>query len=369
MYYFFSMATRREALKKTCGIAGAFAVTSCMAKQSPAKRTAMHWQPFGDLVKCQLCPHGCTLDNGDAGICRVRKNVSGTLVTLGYANPCAVHVDPIEKKPLYHVLPGASTYSVAIAGCNLRCKNCQNWTISQTSPLDTRNQHLPPEKLVDEAVRLKCTAVAYTYSEPTVWYEWMYDCAKLAHEAGLKNLMITCGYINEAPLRQLARYMDAANIDLKSFDNSIYQKLNAGRLGPVLDTLIRAKELGIWVEITNLVVPQWTDNLDMIDKMCTWIATGPGDDTPLHFSRFSPMHKLAHLNPTPAKTLNAAKKIARKAGLKYVYIGNIVSDNNTYCPSCNKPVIVRHGYQVKQVSMQDGACSGCGTGISGIWKV
>ncbi|MBD3344542.1 MAG: AmmeMemoRadiSam system radical SAM enzyme [Chitinivibrionales bacterium] len=369
LIYFFIMATRREALRNGLGLACAFTAPSCMAGKSSVPHMAMHWQPFGDMVQCELCPHECTLENGKTGICRVRKNKNGTLVTLGYANPCAVHVDPIEKKPLYHVLPGARAYSVAIAGCNFRCKNCQNWTISQQSPLETRNEHLPPQKLVEEAVRRKCTAIAYTYSEPVVWYEWMYDCAKLARQAGLKNLMITCGYVNEAPLRQLAQYMDAANVDLKSFDDSIYRKLNAGRLQPILDTLKLAKKLGIWVEITNLIVPQWTDDPAMIGKMCDWITANLGDDVPLHFSRFSPMHKLAHLSPTPVETLMNAKAVAGKEGLKHVYVGNVAVDTNTYCPSCKKAVVVRQGYLVKDVSIKNGACSACGAEISGIWTM
>jgi len=356
-------------LKGALGFCGVAATTACRGTTGKIPHEAMYWRPFGDMVRCELCPNNCTLDKGQTGVCRVRRNDGGKMITLGYSNPCAVHVDPIEKKPLYHVLPGTRAYSVAIAGCCFRCKNCQNWTISQASPLETRNHDLPPEKVVSEAIRHGCKAVAYTYSEPIVWYEWMYDCAVRAREAGLKNLMITCGNINEAPLRQLAPYMDAANIDLKSFDERIYRELNAGQLKPILSTLKRARELGIWVEVTNLVVPEWTDEIGMIEKMCAWIHDNLGPDTPLHFSRFHPQHKLSHLYPTPPAVLKQARNAAHEAGLHHVYVGNLAGvDSTTYCPHCGKPVIERRGYLIGGYHIADGACENCGGAIAGIWK-
>jgi pyruvate formate lyase activating enzyme len=290
-------------------------------------------------------------------------------VTLGYGNPCAVHVDPIEKKPLYHVLPGARTFSIAVAGCNFRCKNCQNYTISQVSPLDTRNYDLPPRTVVERAVKANCTAVAYTYSEPTVWYEYMFDTAKLAREAGLRNLLITCGYINEKPLAELAPFIDAANIDLKGFDQQTYRRLNAGRLDAVLATLTRAKQLGVWIEVTNLVVPEWTDSIGMIRNICTWLYKNLGADTPLHFSRFHPMYKLAHLPPTPRKTLEQARLTALETGLSYVYLGNVAGANTDIrCPSCGKTVIRRRGYLIEENNVVDGTCAFCGHGVAGIWR-
>lgn len=216
------MARRRDFLKGLTSLCG---LAACARGQGTAPRPvrARHWEPLaGKLVRCGLCPHGCTIADGKTGTCRVRRNQGGELMTLGYADPCAINVDPIEKKPFYHVTPGARAYSLAVAGCNFRCKNCQNWTISQSSPLDTRNYDLPPQKAVEEAKRSGCTAIAYTYSEPTVWFEYMYDTCKLARAAGLKNVLVTCGYINEGPLRELAQYLDAATVDLKSFDNRIY---------------------------------------------------------------------------------------------------------------------------------------------------
>jgi pyruvate formate lyase activating enzyme len=366
-YIFSPMTTRRDLLQSAAGLCVASAVPANAAHAQPLRK-AMYWAPMGEAAKCGLCPHGCMLQPGQTGICRERRNDNGQLVTLGYAAPCAVHVDPIEKKPLFHVLPGARAYSIGVAGCNLRCLYCQNWSISQSSPLETANEYLPPEKVVQEALRAGCSAIAYTYSEPTVWYEYMLDTARLGRAAGLKNVSVTCGYINEAPLQELSKYLDAAIVTLKSFDDSIYRKLNGARLHRVLDTLVAAKKLGIWVEVTNLVVPQWTDNMEMIGSMCAWIKERLGPDTPLHFSRFFPMHKLTNLVPTPANVLIKAKLVAQQTGLRYVYIGNIAGvDINTYCPSCKKAVIERHGYRVEKAALSNGMCGYCGAAIKGVW--
>jgi pyruvate formate lyase activating enzyme len=336
----------------------------------PATGHAARYWHAGErgMVVCDLCPHGCSLQQGETGNCRVRQNSGGTLVTHGYGNPCAVHVDPIEKKPLYHVLPGAKSFSIAVAGCNFRCLNCQNYTISQVSPLQTRNADLPPHLVVEQASKSGCKTIAYTYSEPTVWYEYMYDTAVLARKAGLKNLLITCGYINEKPLAELATVMDAANIDLKCFDARTHQRLNIGKLDAVLDTLVRARKLGIWVEVTNLVIPDWTDDLDVIRKMCAWLVQNMGADTPLHFSRFQPMHMLAHLAPTPSEVLTQARDVAVAAGIRYVYIGNVAdADSNTYCPSCRKVLVSRNGFWVSGTEVVNGACRYCGAKVPGIW--
>jgi pyruvate formate lyase activating enzyme len=306
---------------------------------------------------------------GQMSTCRVRTNIQGKLRTYGYANPCAVHVDPIEKKPLYHVTPGSRAFSIAIAGCNFRCKNCQNWSISQKSPRDTRNRYMPPKQVVRTALDKGCTSIAYTYSEPTVWYEYMYDTAKLAKKKGLMNVLITCGYSNDEPLHTLAPYLDAANIDLKSFDPQVYTKLNAGQRDPILHTIERAKELGIWVELTNLIIPEWTDELSTIQDMCAWIRTHTDADTPLHFSRFYPAYKLQNLPPTPQRLLQKAKEIAVAQGLHYVYLGNVAgADSNTYCPECGTPVIERRGYVVTAVHIDHGSCAHCGHTIRGRWQ-
>jgi pyruvate formate lyase activating enzyme len=334
-----------------------------------APRTASFWHPFGDAVACELCPHQCILGEGKTGRCRTRQNAGGSLVTHAYANPCALHTDPIEKKPFYHFLPSTRAYSLAIAGCNLRCLNCQNYTISQRSPDETATQDLPPEKAVTEAISQGCTSIAYTYSEPTVWFEYMFDTAKKAHEAGLKNVMVTSGFINEAPLKELAKHMDAVTLDVKGFSNDVYQKLNAGKLEPVLRSLEVAKKCGMWIEVSTLVVPGWSDDQGMIKNLCTWVRDRLGAGTPMHFLRFFPMYKLANLYPTPTATLLSAQKTAREAGLSFAYVGNVAeADSNTYCPSCKKPVIVRDGYLIKKVDVKKGLCSFCKAKISGVWE-
>lgn len=321
-------------------------------------------------VKCQICPNYCTIREGDSGTCRSRMNINGKLISIAYGNPCSVHIDPIEKKPLFHFLPGSKAYSIATAGCNLACLNCQNWEISQVSPRETRNYDLMPVKVVDEAIRNKCASIAYTYSEPITFYEYTYDTSKIARAKGIKNILVSAGYINEAPLRELAKYIDAANIDLKSFSNEIYARLNGGSLEPVLNTLKILKELKVWLEITNLVVPNWTDNLSMIEQMCKWLVLNGFSDTPLHFSRFHPQYKLTQLPSTPVNTLIKAREIALKAGLKYVYIGNVpgTEAENTFCPNCGKTVIERKGFSIINTNITSSKCKFCNSPVAGVWK-
>jgi len=320
-------------------------------------------------LKCKLCPQACEIKEGKTGDCKTRQNFNGKLYTIVYGNPCAVHIDPIEKKPLHHFLPQSLAYSIATAGCNLSCLNCQNYTISQVGPHDTRNYDLMPEKVVEEAVKYKTRSIAYTYSEPVVFYEYVYDTAKIARLKGIKNVFISAGYINEQPLREICKYLDAANINLKSFKDEIYEMLNAGTLQPVLDTLKIMKEEGVWLEITNLVVPSWTDDMDMIKKMVDWLYDNGFKDTPLHFSRFHPDYKLTNLPSTPVDVLKQAYEIALNAGLNYVYIGNVPGSEgqNTYCPNCKKLLIERNGFQVLQNNIKKSKCAFCGTPIAGVW--
>ncbi len=321
-------------------------------------------------VRCTLCPHYCIIRDGRLGICKTRQNIKGKLYTIAFGNPCAVHVDPIEKKPLQHFLPGTLAFSISTAGCNLNCKNCQNWEISQVSPLEIPSYYLPPEEVVKKAIETNSKSIAYTYTDPVAFYEYTLETAKLARKAGIKNVFISAGFINEEPLRELAPFLDAANIDLKSFDDNIYKKLNAGRLQPVLNTLKILKEHDVWIEITNLLIPGWTDDLKMIEKMCNWLVENGFDKYPLHFSRFTPMYKLSDIQPTPVKTLEKARKIALKAGMKYVFIGNVWGHEaeHTYCPKCGKPVIKRVGFNVTEINLADGKCKFCGEPIDGIWK-
>lgn len=320
-------------------------------------------------VQCQLCPRRCRLSNGARGDCRVRVNIEGDLYTLVYGNPCAVHIDPIEKKPIFHMLPGTSTFSIATAGCNLHCKYCQNWTISQVPPEETRNQDLPPKKVVELALKNGCKSIAYTYSEPIVFYEYTLDTAKLARKAGLKNILVTAGFINPEPLRELYKWIDAANIDLKGFSEDFYQEVCSGSLYPILKTIKVSVEEGVLVELTNLIVPTLNDNVEMIDKMCKWIYNELGPDIPLHFSRFYPMYKLKNLPPTSSSILTKARKTALANGLHYVYIGNLPGNpgENTYCPTCKTLLIGRIGYYITQNNLKNGYCPSCGTKITGIW--
>lgn len=321
-------------------------------------------------VRCMICPNECTLKEGELSDCRNRIAKNDKLYTIAYGNPCAVHVDPIEKKPLYHFLPESRSFSIATAGCNLACLNCQNYTISQTSPTKTRNYDLMPDKVVEKAITNNCKSIAYTYSEPITFYEYTYDTSKIAKQQGIKNVLVSAGYINEGPLRKLAKVVDAANIDLKSFDDSIYLKLNSGKLQPVLNTLKTLKDEGVWLEITNLVVPGWTDSETMIREMCQWLYANGFEDSPLHFSRFQPMYKLTQLPPTPVSVLRKVREIALHEGLKYVYIGNVPNTEaeNTYCPNCHEVVIERRGYRIMNKNLESGHCINCNTTIPGIWN-
>jgi len=364
--------TRRELLQAaaTAGCAIAIGARCLFSQERKGEHIASYWHPCGSgVVQCDLCPHGCVLSEGKIGLCRGRQNRNGSLATQGYGYPCAMHVDSIEKKPLYHFMPGCLAYSIAIAGCSLRCKNCQNYSISQVGPLETDVPYASPRQMVDEALKSGAKAIAYTYSEPFVWIEYMYDTAKLARRAGLKNVIVTCGYINEGPFADLAPYLDGAHIDLKSFDETVYRNLNAGSLAPVLRTICNAKKRGVWIEIVNLVIPQWSDNFDMIRRMSLWIKENVGADTPLHFSRFFPLYQLAQLYPTPVETLVNARKIALEENLHYVYVGNVPEvDSNTYCPKCRNLLVERNGYIVKLKGMKGPLCEKCGTVIPGVWK-
>jgi pyruvate formate lyase activating enzyme len=321
-------------------------------------------------VQCQLCPRRCFITADKRGFCGVRENQGGTLYTLVYAKPVAIHIDPIEKKPLFHFLPSTTAFSIATAGCNLRCKFCQNWEISQARPEELEYVYIEPKDLVKKVKESGSPTIAYTYTEPTIFYEYMLETAKLAKKEGLRNIMHSNGYINEAPLRQLCKYLDAANIDLKGFSDEFYAKLTDATLEPVLKSLKVLREEGVYVEITNLILPGFNDDEALIKKMCLWIKDNLGPDTPVHFGRFFPLYKLTSLNPTPVETLEKARAIALDCGLKYVYIGNVAGHpaENTYCPRCKKVVIERKGYFVTQNNLEGGKCKFCQEEIKGVWK-
>jgi pyruvate formate lyase activating enzyme len=321
-------------------------------------------------IMCRICPNECVLKEGELSKCNNRIVHNSRLYTMAYGNPCSVNNDPIEKKPLYHFYPGSRAFSIATAGCNLVCLNCQNWSISQVSPEKTRNIELSPRQVVDEAIKNKARSIAYTYSEPVTFFEYAFDTATVARASGIRNIFKSNGYINAEPLKKICTVIDAANIDLKAFNESTYLKLSGGKLQPVLDSLKIYRDSGIWLEITNLVIPSWTDKMDEITRMCHWLAENGFRDTPIHFSRFYPLHKLDRLPPTPVSVLFEAASIATSAGLNYVYVGNVPGNEKaeTVCHSCKKTVIDRKGYSIVANNITDGKCKWCGSAIPGRWS-
>ncbi|HEY5911576.1 MAG TPA: AmmeMemoRadiSam system radical SAM enzyme [Verrucomicrobiae bacterium] len=356
-------------------------------------KEASHYLKLGRNTQCKVCPNNCILAPGDRSHCRNKVNLEGTLYTLAYGDPCTFHIDPVEKKPLFHFLPGSRTFSLATSGCVFRCLNCQNWEISQKKPEETKDPRgeefrlkppLPaavsldqmsrlslfPDDLAAVADALACPSVSYTYSEPTAFYEYALDSCKAVRARKLKNIIVSCGSIEERPARELYQFVDAAHVDLKGFDDLTYKQLNSGKLQPILNTLKTLKELGVWFEIINLIVPTYTDKPDMIRRMCGWIARELGPDQPLHFSRFHPQHKLTHLTPTPVDSLVQARDAARAEGLHYVYIGNVqgLKDaETTLCPVCRKTVVEREIFTVTTVNLTGGKCRHCGAKIAGVW--
>ena len=290
------------------------------------EREAMFFEKKEDnAVECRLCPHNCTIREEKYGICNVRQNVNGILYTRAYGNPVALHVDPIEKKPLYHFLPGTLSYSVATMGCNFKCGFCQNWQISQIEDAEKNRTPLSlvmPREIVEEAEKHGCKSIAYTYTEPTIFFEYAYDTAVPAHEKGLKNIFVTNGYISEEPLREIAPYLDAANVDLKSFRDDYYKKICKARLQPVLDTIRHMKKLGIWVEVTTLVVPEENDSEEELGDIARFIAD-VSTEIPWHISRFYPQYNYADSYPTPVSTLRTAERIGRKHGIQHIHLGNV----------------------------------------------
>ncbi len=330
-------------------------------------KTALFYKKLeNNQIKCILCPNNCLIKPGSVGNCRVRKNEDGKLISLVYGKPCAVHVDPIEKKPIFHLLPGSDVFSIGTVGCNLHCKHCQNHEISQND--EVFGHSLEPKEVVVEAIDKGCKSIAYTYTEPTIFYEYVLDIARLAKRKGLKNIMVTNGYINQEPLKKLYRYIDAANVDFKAFDPRFYTRYCGGRLEPVLDTIKTIHKLGVWLELTNLVIPGLNDNMGLITKMVDWIHDKLSADVPLHISRFFPNYKMNDVPATNVKTLMKAYDIARKK-LHYVYVGNMLTDKaeNTCCSKCGNLLIERKAYTVLQNKLSSGKCYSCGEVVGGVW--
>jgi pyruvate formate lyase activating enzyme len=323
----------------------------------------------GGQVRCGLCRFRCLIGEGSRGICAVRENRGGTLYSLVYGRLCAENVDPIEKKPLFHVMPGSRTYSIATVGCNFHCRHCQNYTISQVGP-DTpiRGVERTPREVVQRALDNDCSSISYTYTEPTIFFEFAYDTARLARESGLKNIFVTNGYITREALATIAPFLDASNIDLKGFTEEFYRDVVHASLSEVLDSIIEYKRQGVWLELTTLIIPGLNDSEEELQGIAEFIVNNLGIDTPWHVSQFYPTYLLTDRPRTPVDTLRKARDIGRSAGLRYLYVGNVPGEGgeNSSCPSCSKLLIKRHGYTIAANRVTRGACPDCGTAIAGI---
>ncbi|HUU37741.1 MAG TPA: AmmeMemoRadiSam system radical SAM enzyme [Candidatus Desulfaltia sp.] len=332
-------------------------------------KEAMLWRGLEEgKVECFLCAHRCQVAAGKFGVCGVRENRDGKLVTRVYGEVIAAHIDPIEKKPLYHFLPGTTSFSIATVGCNFRCPFCQNWQISQVTKKDKRfadGQALSPEEIVRAARTRGCRSISYTYTEPTIFFEYAYDTARLARSAGLANVFVTNGYMTAEALRTIRPFLDAANVDLKAFRDETYKKICGARLQPVLDSVRLMHELGIWVEVTTLVVPALNDGDKELGDIARFIAS-VNPEIPWHISRFHPDYGYTEAPATPLETLRKARALGREAGLKFLYIGNVWGESeNTNCPSCGKTLLRRSGFSIEENRINGGKCSFCGAPVAG----
>jgi pyruvate formate lyase activating enzyme len=332
---------------------------------------ARFWKEMaGDRVQCQLCFRACTIAEGSRGHCETRINKDGELYSLIYGRAAAIQIDPVEKEPLLHFLPATSTLCFGTAGCNFRCRFCQNWHLAAMKPEEVDSLFLVPEKAVEGAIMLGCQSISFTYNEPTVFYEWMYDVAEAAKAAGIRTYFHTNGGMKEKPLKELLQYMDAVCVDLKGFTAEFFEETSLSELEPVLDTLKTIKESGVWLEITCLIIPTLNDDMEKIEEMCLWIKDNLGDEVPVHFSRFFPAYKLTRLPPTPIETLEKARETALSVGLKYVTIGNVPGHeaNSTFCPQCGETVIKRVHFSILENNLENGKCKFCGYPIAGVWE-
>jgi pyruvate formate lyase activating enzyme len=333
-------------------------------------KEAMFYEKEGDKqVRCGLCRFRCLIADGARGICAVRENRGGILYSLVYGKLCTEHVDPIEKKPLFHVMPGSRSYSIATVGCNFHCRHCQNYTISQVDRNEPiRGTEQTPQEVVRRALDSDCRSISYTYTEPTIFYEFAYDTARLAREAGLKNIFVTNGYITREALAAIAPFLDAANIDLKGFSEGFYRDFVHARLSEVLDSIVEYRKQGIWLELTTLIIPGLNDSDAELQGIAEFIVANLGIDTPWHVSQFYPTYKLTDRPRTPVATLRRARDIGRAAGLRYVYEGNVPGEGgeNTYCPSCSSVLVKRYGYIIEADRISSGACPDCGATIAGV---
>jgi pyruvate formate lyase activating enzyme len=335
-------------------------------------REAILYEKVGDRVKCRLCPHRCTISEAKRGLCGVRENMGGVLYSMVFGKPAALHIDPIEKKPLFHFLPGTATYSVSTVGCNLRCQHCQNWEISQ-APKEgglIEGEDIMPEEIVEAAVRTRCKSISYTYTEPTIFMEYALDTSKLAVQKGLKNVFVSNGYMTEDAIEAVSPYLHADNVDLKAFTDKFYRDVCGASLEPVLSTLKSLVRRKVWVEVTTLIIPTLNDDRNELKQIAQFIKGELGDFVPWHVSSFHPDYKLTSLPPTDALIIRDAVRIGKEEGLKYVYAGNVPHGDyeNTYCPKCGKLLIERHGFKVSNIHITCGKCGFCNEGIEGVWE-
>jgi len=336
-----------------------------------SKIEARYYQKLPDReIKCELCPRFCILGDKERGFCGVRENQGGKYYTLVYGQVASLNIDPIEKKPFFHFLPGSEAFSLATAGCNLSCKFCQNWEISQMRPEQVKNIYLPPESVVASCLKYNSPVIAYTYTEPVIFFEFMYDTCVLARKSNIKNVVVTAGYINPEPLADLIKVVEAIKVDLKAFNQNFYRDYVRGELQPVLESIKQIAKSKTWLEIVYLVIPTLNDNPEEIRQMCRWLKAEIGPDYPIHFSRFHPMYLIKNLPPTPISTLEQLRNIALAEGLHFVYIGNVPGHpgENTYCPRCGKLIIERYGYAIKKKELSGNKCRFCGQEIAGVWS-
>jgi pyruvate formate lyase activating enzyme len=332
-------------------------------------KEALFYKKVGNALQCKLCPHFCTIKNKERGKCGVRENKNGKLYSLNYGKAISTAIDPIEKKPLFHFLPGTLAYSIATVGCNFSCSFCQNWEISQVKGGVVYGNDIPPKRIVEEALDSGCKSIAYTYTEPTIFFEYAYDTAKLANKKGLKNIFVTNGFINKEPVDMIEPYLDAANIDLKGFSEAFYKSVIGGRLKPVLDTIKYMHKKGIFIELTTLIVPGHNDSQVMLKKIVDFIS-GLDKQIPWHISRFYPHYQMRDVQPTDIGILRKAASMGKKAGIKYIYIGNVPFNEyeSTACAKCKKSVIKRAGFSVIDMNIKGNKCAYCKNKIPGVFK-
>lgn len=335
------------------------------------QKPVMFYQNLPDKkVQCLICFRECVIPLGKRGICFNRENRNGVLYNIVYGKPSAVQIDPVEKEPMYHFLPSSDILCIGTAGCNFKCKHCHNWHLSQQQLEEIEHYNLLPQDVIKLAKKYKIPTISFTYNDPISFYEYMYDIAKIAKSQGLRIIWHTNATLNPQPLEEMLKYTDGVTVDLKGFTEEFYKNQSSAKLQPCLDSLKIIKQSGVWLEIVNLVIPTLNDNLQDVEKMCEWIKTNLGVDTPLHFTRFYPTYKTTHLPPTPVETLEKCHNVAKETGLKYVYIGNVPGHkyNSTYCPNCKNRLIYRIHFEVLENKIKDGKCSFCNYNIAGVWK-